>query len=121
MKNSTTCYLCSAGKYNSQIGSSLMSSCKSCPENTFSNDGASVCLPCPVGLGSRSNSSSCQPVGNFLINILMFTLFFLFGLLLYISYMIIYKRHEIDRNYVSLHTAEAAEHQRNDIEMTNTN
>lgn len=119
MKNSTSCILCEAGKYNPQIGSSKMSSCISCPKDTFSNEGASVCLPCPQGLGSKEDSSTCVPVGNFLLNILMFILLFLFGLVLYISYMIIYKRHEIDRSYVSLHTADPVSRQ--DIEMTNTN
>jgi len=119
MKNSTSCNLCEAGKYNPQIGSSLMSSCISCPENTFSNEGAGVCIPCPIGFGSKPESSKCEPVGNFMLNVLMFILLFLLGLVLYISYMIIYKRHEIDRSYVALHTAEPQ--QRQDIEMTNTN
>ena len=96
-----------------------MSSCKSCPEDTFSNDGASVCIPCPNGLGSRPNSSKCVPVGSFFLNLLMFILLVLFGIVLYLSYMMVFKRHEIDRTYVSLQTAEPQ--QRNDIEMTTTN
>jgi len=119
MTNSTSCQLCSAGKYNPQFGSSLMSSCKSCPEDTFSNEGASVCIPCPNGLGSRPNSSKCVPVGSFFLNLLMFILLVLFGIVLYLSYMMVFKRHEIDRTYVSLQTAEPQ--QRNDIEMTTTN
>jgi len=80
-------------------------------------DGASVCIPCPIGLRSDPNSSSCVPTGNMLISFLMMILLFLVGLVLYISYLIIYKRQDIDSRYVSLHTADP--NNNSDIEMTN--
>ena len=118
MSNSTSCSLCAAGKYNPEIGSTKMSSCRSCPKDTFSIQGATSCYPCPIGLRADPNSSSCIPTGNGLLNFLVLILLFLVGLVLYISYLIIYKRQDIERSYVSLHTAEPSG-DKSDIEMTN--
>lgn len=60
-----TCYPCYAGTYNNTPN---QRSCTSCPAGTYSGDGASACILCPINTyfsGSNGTSASvCAPCGD---------------------------------------------------------